>query len=316
MTDSLVLRLGTRKSPLARAQSGHVAKALEQHHPGVRVELVPIVTRGDQLPGDLSKHGGKGLFTAELERGLLDGDLDLAVHSLKDLPVTVPDGLVIAAHPPRVDPRDALISDQASDLDGLPSGAVLMTGSLRRQALLRAHRSDLRVVPIRGNVGTRVATWRASGHAGTILAAAGLARLDTGSETIPAHPLDPTIMIPAPGQGILAVQVRSGGRAEPLCRALDDASTARAARCERHVVAALGADCTLPLAAWATEATTTHGEATGSRPLRLTAALATPDGQLIARGLGEGDDPEAVAEACLDMLRRNDAEAILARIRA
>ncbi len=309
----MILRLGTRRSPLALAQSGHVATALEALHPGLTVERVPIITRGDQLPGDLSKHGGKGLFTEELERGLLDGALDLAVHSLKDLPVTVPDGLVNAAYPPRVDPRDALISEIATDLDGLPAGAVIMTGSLRRQALIRGRRTDLRVAPIRGNVGTRVATWRASGHAGTILAAAGLARLPDGGDGIPAHPLDPEVMIPAPGQGILAVQVRAGGRAEPLCRALDDPATARVARCERHVVAALGADCTLPLAAWAAA----PGDAgPDSDSMRLIALLATPDGHHRAYGEAVGSDPEAVADACLDALRRDGAESVLARIRA
>src|SRR5436305_8911019 len=120
------LRLGTRQSPLALAQSGQVARALEARHPGLAVELVPVVTAGDVTPGDLAAFGGKGLFTAELERGLLDGSLDLAVHSLKDLPVVLPDGLAVAAYPERADPRDVLVSLAAADLAGLAAGAVVL----------------------------------------------------------------------------------------------------------------------------------------------------------------------------------------------
>ncbi|HXT52520.1 MAG TPA: hydroxymethylbilane synthase, partial [Thermoanaerobaculia bacterium] len=137
------LRLGTRSSPLALAQSRLVAAALEATHAGLVVELVPMSTRGDRLAGDLTKVGGKGLFTAELEAGLLDGTLDLAVHSLKDLPVTLPPGLAIAAHPPREDPRDALLSTHAATLDQLPRSARVLTGSLRRRAQLLRWRPDL-----------------------------------------------------------------------------------------------------------------------------------------------------------------------------
>src|ERR1700686_1755884 len=128
-TDGLRLRLGTRRSPLALAQSGMMARALEAANPGLAVELVPLVTTGDVVTGDLALVGGKGLFTQELERGLLDGSLDLAVHSLKDLPVGLPAGLVVAAYPERADPRDVLVSEIAEDLDSLPEGAVVLTGA-------------------------------------------------------------------------------------------------------------------------------------------------------------------------------------------
>ena len=147
------LRLGTRRSALALAQSRWVAERLARAA-GVEVELVPITTRGDRTPGDLAAAGGKGLFTAELEAGLLAGDLDLAVHSLKDLPVALPAGLVLAAFPERADPRDALVSAAASSLEALPAGAVLLTGSLRRRAQLLALRPDFEVRPVRGNVDT------------------------------------------------------------------------------------------------------------------------------------------------------------------
>ncbi|HKV12354.1 MAG TPA: hydroxymethylbilane synthase, partial [Thermoanaerobaculia bacterium] len=190
----LRLRLGTRRSALAMAQSGMMARALEARHPGLIVDLVPMTTTGDVVPGDLAEVGGKGLFTMELESGLLDGSLDLAVHSMKDLPVALPPGLVVAAHPERADPRDVLVSDQAADLDGLPEGAIVLTGALRRRAQILMRRPDLRVEPIRGNVDTRLRKWRESHAGGVILAAAGLARL--GLSGLPAHPVAPDVLLP------------------------------------------------------------------------------------------------------------------------
>jgi hydroxymethylbilane synthase len=300
------LRLGTRKSPLALAQSGMVARALEALHPGLAVELVPIVTTGDRTAGPLAALGGKGLFTEELERALLDGSLDLAVHSLKDLPVGLPAGLAVAAYPLRADPRDVLVSEVADGLDGLPEGAVVLTGALRRRAQLLLHRPDLRVEEIRGNVGTRLERWRAEGAAAVVLAAAGLARL--GLAGLPAHPLDPAVLLPAPGQGTLALETREGGRAFALCRALDDPGTARAAAAERAVVAAFGGSCVLPLAAWA------RPRQAGSAVLRVSALVAMPDGTEWARGEGEGDDPAAAAAACVEALENAGAGEILARL--
>jgi len=304
-----VLRLGTRRSALALAQSGMMARALEAAHPGLAVELVPIVTQGDIVTGDLSLHGGKGLFTEELESGLLDGSLDLAVHSLKDLPVRLPEGLVVAAHPERADPRDVLVSTLASDLDGLPEGAVVLTGALRRRAQILMRRPDLRVEPIRGNVDTRLRKWRESGAGGVVLAGAGLQRLGKASlGDVPAHPIAADILIPAPGQGTLALEVRAGGLADELCRALDHAPSRRAALAERRVVAAFGGDCTLPLAAWARP----EG---GNGALRLTALLATPDGRHSAHGEAVGEHPEELADACVAAMRANGAGEILARLR-
>lgn len=301
----VVLRLGTRRSPLALAQSRQVAEALEGLHPGVEVEMVPMTTRGDREKGDLKALGGKGLFTEELEQGLLDGSLDLAVHSLKDLPVALPEGLAIAAYPERADARDGLISEVAEDLDGLPPGAVLLTGSERRRSQLLHCRADLRIEPVRGNVGTRLRKWRESGHAGTILAVAGIERL--GETDAPVHPLDPHRIVPAPGQGILAIEVKAGGRAEPLCRALDHPPSALAADAERRIVTAFGGDCTLPLAAWARQS----GDG-----LRLTAVLAAPDGSRISRGEGRGADPATAAADCLAAMRRDGSEALHAALRA
>lgn len=297
------LRLGTRRSALALAQSGMMARALEERHPGLTVELVPMTTTGDVVTGDLAEYGGKGLFTRELERGLLDGSLDLAVHSMKDLPVRTPEGLVVAAHPERADPRDALVSDAAADLDGLPEGAVILTGALRRRAQILLRRPGLRVEPIRGNVDTRLRKWREQNAGGVILACAGLQRL--GLRDVPIHAISPEILIPAPCQGTLALQVRAGSPAEELVRALDHAPTARASHAERRVVAAFGGDCTLPLAAWARDE---------AGRLRLTALLATPDGTLSARGDAVGDDPVLIAEECVAAMRENGADEVLARL--
>ncbi len=302
------LRLGTRRSALAMAQSGMVARDLEAQHPGLDVELVPIVTTGDVVTGDLARFGGKGLFTKELESGLLDGTLDLAVHSLKDLPVTLPDGLAVAAHPLRNDCRDVLVSEDAEDLDGLPEGAIVLTGALRRRAQILMRRPDLRVEAIRGNVDTRLRKWRELGvPGGVILAGAGLNRL--ALEHLPIHPLDPEIVVPAPGQGTLALEVRAGGMAANLCSALNDPDTARAAQAERRVVAAFGGDCTLPLAAWA------RPEGTDGQ-IRLTGLLTTPDGLQAARGEAVAATPQEAADACVAAMRANGADEVMARIRA
>ncbi len=303
------LRLGTRKSQLAVAQSSAVARALQALHPGLRVELVPLSTKGDTTPGMLAPLGGKGLFTEELEAGLAGGSLDLAVHSLKDLPVTLGEGLVIAAYPERADPRDVLVSETAGDLESLPEGATVLTGALRRQAQILALCPGLRVEGVRGNVQTRLRKWRQAGAGGVVLAAAGLARL--GLDDLPAHPLDPEGFVPAPGQGILAVEVRSGGEAEALCRPLDHRPSARAAQAERRVVAAFGGNCALPLAAWARPAAGGDGDA-----LTLSALLAAPDGSQIARAEATAASPEEVAAACVATMRERGAEEILTRIGA
>jgi hydroxymethylbilane synthase len=305
----LSLRLGTRKSALALAQSGQVARALEACHPGTRIELVTFVTTGDRTLGDLAEVGGKGLFTEELERGLVDGSLDLAVHSLKDLPVRLPPGLGVAAYPKRADPRDALISEVATSLQELPRGAMVLTGSLRRRALVLRHRPDLRVEPLRGNVDTRVRKWRESGAAGLILAAAGLDRLGLGlpdgdktTGDLPIHRLDPETFVPAPGQGTLAMEAASEGEAFHLCAALDDPASRLASVAERAVVEAFGADCTLPLAAWCREE---DGE------LRLSVFLSTPQGDRWVEDEVAGATAEETSEKAIDSLRRQGAQEIL-----
>lgn len=312
----LTLKLGTRKSALAVAQSTAVARALEALHPGLRVELVTFETKGDKTAGMLAHLGGKGLFTEELEAGLLDGSLDLAVHSLKDLPVALPEELVVAAYPERGDPRDVLVSDLAEELEGLPEGSVVLTGALRRQAQVLAARPELRVEGVRGNVQTRLRKWRELAAGGVILAAAGLERLgmlDAGD--LPAHPLDPEGFVPAPGQGTLAVEVRSGGDAEELCLPLDHGPTRRTADAERRVVAAFGGNCALPLGAWARPALTEDDREGGNgRGLRLTGLLATPDARRVARAEVTAGSPEEAAAACVEAMRDAGAGDVLDEI--
>lgn len=295
------LRLGTRRSPLALAQSGLVAKMLEEHHLGLEVELVGLTTRGDTTPGSLAKLGGKGLFTEELERGLLDRSLDLAVHSLKDLPVHLPAGLTIAAHPPRDDPRDALVTLHGS-LAELPEGSRVLTGSLRRRAQLLRLRPELEIEDIRGNVDTRLRKWKELGAAAVVLAMAGLNRLAIPETQAPRRPFDPTELIPAPGQGTLAIEVAEGSQAQPLCKVLDDPATASAAAAERSVVAAFGGDCTLPLAAWARQ----EGD-----EWQVNAFLGSRAPRRWLRSQASASDPETAAREATASLEAQGARELL-----
>jgi hydroxymethylbilane synthase len=262
MTPSLIL--GTRGSDLALAQSRMVKAALKAAHPALSIELKIITTTGDART-TLALHEptaeGAGLFTKQLEEALLRGEIDLAVHSLKDLPVETPAGLVLAAILPRAPIADMLISRHPGGLAGLPTGAVVGTSSPRRALLLREKRADLVMQRIRGNVPTRLQKVAdASTYDATILAAAGLGRLghdlstgviEIGGVTLFLESLD--WMLPAPGQGAIAVETRSNDRAVALLTPLQDATTARCVEAERLVLAHLGGGCHLALGALATE---------------------------------------------------------------
>lgn len=239
--------IGTRRSLLARAQTAWVADRIGDLHPGVEVVLEPITTRGDRKPDTpLPAIGGKGLFTAELEEALLEGRIDLAVHSAKDLPTEMPDGLHLAAVPPRADPRDALIARRGKTLDDLPENATIGTSSTRRCAQLRLLRKDFRFATLRGNVDTRINKVRRGDCDATLLAMAGLARAGLAHEA--AGILDLDVMIPAPGQGTLALQSRTDdGRTNELLRKLDDPDSAAALSCERAVLASLQGGCQAPI---------------------------------------------------------------------
>jgi hydroxymethylbilane synthase len=255
----MLWKLGTRGSALALTQSGHVADQLRASHPESRIELVVIKTSGDLNQRDpLSQMGGKGVFVKEIETALLDGSIDFAVHSLKDMPSLMPAGLTLAPPPERADPRDALVGPAA--LMQVATGAAVGTGSLRRQVQLRALRPDLSYVEIRGNVPTRVEKWRNGTYpGGVVLACAGLRRLgeQSGAASSDIHALSVEECVPAPCQGVLGLQYRQDDEeTRKLLAAVEHRPTALAAQAERAFLAALGGDCNLPAGGYAT----VHGE--------------------------------------------------------
>jgi hydroxymethylbilane synthase len=278
--------------------------------PGVRAVLSVIVTSGDRLGGNLSRLGGKGLFVKEIEAALLDERVDLAVHSMKDVPAAVADGLVVSAVPARADPRDVVIGLPAGSegLGGLPAGARVGTSSLRRRAQLLAACPDARIVEIRGNVDTRLRR-RAEGVCdAVIVAAAGLNRLDIGIEG--GTPLDPETFVPAVGQGALALQTRAGDDGvRHVLSALNDEAAWRAVAAERAFLIALGGDCVTPIAG--------HAVITGGA-LHLTGLVASIDGTelLRERASGVASAAEAVGETVAERLRARGADELLARVRA
>ncbi|MFP4141641.1 MAG: hydroxymethylbilane synthase [Phycisphaerae bacterium] len=241
------IRIGTRRSTLARAQSQLVADALTRKTPSLTVELVGLDTEGDRTAGPLADCGGKGLFTRRLEEALDNGEIDLAVHSAKDLPAKLDERYALAAFPPRADARDVLVTPAGLSPENIPAGARVGTGSPRRAALLQALQPGAEVVPIRGNVDTRLS--RAIGDRadldGVILAAAGLQRLGR-METLgrQVHILDPERFIPAGGQGALACQMRADREdVFAIAQALDDPTTRTAVEAERAFLRMVGADC-------------------------------------------------------------------------
>jgi hydroxymethylbilane synthase len=242
------LRLGTRGSELARTQSGHVAAALTAAT-GLPVELVVIRTRGDAVQDrPLAEVGGKGLFTKEIEDALLAGEIDLAVHSFKDMPTESPRGLRFGAVPVREDPSDVLVGARLADL---PQGAIVGTGSVRRRLQLLAARPDLEIRGIRGNVDTRIEKQRRGDYAAIVLAAAGLRRLGRGDAI--AEVLPPSVMVPAPAQGALAVQCRSDdAHTGAALEAIHDAPTAACVGVERAFLEAIAGNCNAPAACLAT----------------------------------------------------------------
>ena len=245
------LRLATRGSLLARAQSALVAEALHAEHPGIEVELVRVQTEGDvDRSTPLRVLGGRGVFVRAVEQALLAGKANIAVHSLKDVPTTEPEGLTLAAILRRGDPRDALVASEGRRLAALPAGARVGTSSQRRALLLRALRPDLNVVDVRGNVDTRLRRVADGEYDAVLLAAAGLARLGRLDEA--TQIFEAVEFLPSPGQGAIAIQCRSDdAAARALVAALDDAATRAAVEAERGILAELGSGCALPVGAFA-----------------------------------------------------------------
>lgn len=299
--------LGTRASALARAQTERVVAQLTAAWQGLVCDVRPIDTKGDrtQASGEpLPEIGGKGLFTAELERALRDGDIDVAVHSLKDLPAEDALGVVLGAVCARDDVRDCLVARDGLALHELPEGAVVGTSSLRREAQLLALRPGLEVRSIRGNVDTRVRKVREGEYDAVVLAAAGVRRL--GLEGAVSEWLPAEAMLPAPGQGALAVQCRDGDeRVLALLAAIDDLSTRAETEAERSFLRALGGGCSAPVGAQAA--------IVGGGRVRLEALVASVDGSEVIRVVGEGE-PDEVGERLAREALAGGADRILAAI--
>ena len=276
-----VLRLGTRKSPMAVTQSGRVAELITQRT-GATVELVGLTSFGDVTRMNLPDIGGTGVFVSALRESLLAGDIDLAVHSLKDLPTAVMPGITLAAVPAREDPRDVLVARDGAKLADLPPGAVIGTGSPRRAAQLLLLRPDVRPVPIRGNAGTRLGKVCSGEVDAVVLAYAGLARIGELDRICQVFETDD--MLPAPGQGALAVECRAGAAdlAELLAH-VDDPASRAAVTAERTVLAKLQAGCSAPLGAYAA----------GTGVLHLTAVVVAENGGAAVRAWQSGAAADA-----------------------
>ncbi|MDF2144559.1 hydroxymethylbilane synthase [Knoellia sp. p5-6-4] len=301
-TTTPTLRLGTRRSALATTQSGWVADLLRAR--GHQVELVEIVTEGDVNAAPLTTLGGTGVFAAAIRKALLAGEVDLAVHSLKDLPTTPEPGLVVAAIPPREDPRDALVARDGLTLGELPAGSVVGTGSPRRVAQLAALGLGLVFKDVRGNVDTRIGLTRSGACDAVVLARAGLARL--GRLDVVTETLDPLQMLPAPGQGALAVECRADDDAlVALLRGIDDADTRACVTAERTVLAALEAGCSAPVGALAE---VVEGE--DGLELSLRAFVGSIDGATELRRslVGPVEEPERLGTRLAAVLLEDGAE--------
>ncbi|GAB6047132.1 hydroxymethylbilane synthase [Methyloparacoccus murrellii] len=304
-----ILRIATRKSPLALWQAEHVAERLRCAHPGLEVRLVTMVTRGDKiLDAPLAKVGGKGLFVKELEQGLQDGEADIAVHSMKDVPAELPEGLQLSAILTREDPRDALVSHRHAGLHELPADARIGTSSLRRQCQLRQHRPDCRISSLRGNVGTRLEKLASENLDAIVLAAAGLIRLGLAERI--TQVLAPEDSLPAVGQGAIGIESRRDDAAvNDLLAPLHDSDTATCVGAERAFNQRLNGGCQVPIAGYAELA---------DQRLWLRGLVADPVTGHVVRGeiRGPRDQAEALGVALADRLLAEGAERILRELYA
>ena len=298
--------VGSRRSRLALAQTKWVIKKLESLGLPYEFEIKEIVTKGDKiLDVMLSKVGGKGLFVKEIEQALYDGEIDFAVHSMKDMPAELPEGLVIAAIPQRVDPRDVLISKHHLSLDELPEGAVIGTSSLRRSAQLLNIRPDLAIKWIRGNIDTRLKKLKEENYDAIILAAAGLLRLDWSKEEITQF-LPTAVFLPAVGQGALGIECRADDQEIiALLKHIHDRESGLAVQAERAFLARIEGGCQVPVAAHAT---------IQGKEIRLTALVGSPDGKTIIKESMSGKEPMSLGESLADRLLEMGAREILEQV--
>ncbi|MEP6388642.1 MAG: hydroxymethylbilane synthase [Halioglobus sp.] len=302
------LTIATRESPLALWQANYVQARLEEAHPGLQVSLLGMTSRGDQLLDvPLAKVGGKGLFVKELETALLDGSADIAVHSMKDVPMEFPEGLGLSVICEREDPSDAFVSNHFSGLSELPPGSVVGTSSLRRECQLRARRPDLQVKFLRGNVNTRLRKLDDGEYDAIILASAGLIRLEMSGRIREALSVEDSL--PAGGQGAVGIELRmSDERVQNLLTPLHHEPTAQRVRAERAVNRHLQGGCQVPIACYA--------DFTAEGALYLRALVGSPDGSKVLRAEATGDpeEGEAIGVAVATQLLEQGAGAILAQV--
>jgi hydroxymethylbilane synthase len=288
-----VLRLATRGSVLARRQTELVTEMLLGSWPQLRIEAVVMETRGDQSSEPLDRIGGQGIFVKEIQAAVLDGRADVAVHSAKDLPSQNPDELRLACVPHRADPRDALVGCR---LDDLGPGATVATGSARRRSQLANLRPDLTFVELRGNMGTRVSKATDGSVAAVVVAVAAMARLGWMDQI--AEILDPVVMLPQVGQGAIALECgNDNDLAKEILAAIDHAPSHRAVRAERGFLAAMGADCSVPVGAFASEATELKAS-----EIELSGLMATGDGRVLLRTSRRGRDPDVLGHEVATLL--------------
>ena len=303
------LRIATRESALALWQAHFVKQQLELHHPDLTVELLPLTSRGDQLLDiPLNKVGGKGLFVKELEKAMLEGRADIAVHSMKDVPMEFPEGLHLPVICEREDPRDAFVSNHHASIEALPQGAVVGTSSLRRQCQLLAVRPDLEVKFLRGNVNTRLAKMDAGEYDAIILAAAGLLRLEMRERI--ADFIAPEVLLPAGGQGAVGIECRRDPALEALLAPLHHADTSHRLIAERALVRRLNGGCQVPIGCYAV-----FTDADKSQ-LHLRGLVGSPDGVTMLNGEVHGhiDEAESLGIRLADQLLQAGADKILAEI--
>ncbi|OWA33502.1 hydroxymethylbilane synthase [Saccharibacillus sp. O16] len=304
--------VGSRQSALALTQTNQVIEALQkltdEQGLAFRFEVKKIVTKGDQiLDVTLSKVGGKGLFVKEIEQALLNGEIDMAVHSMKDMPAVLPEGLINGAVPLRQDARDCLISRTGVDLDGLPHGAKVGTSSLRRSSQLLAYRPDLKLEWIRGNIDSRLRKLETEGFDAILLAAAGLKRMGWEDRITSYIPVE--ICLPAVGQGALGIECRADDKGLlELLRHYQDENTARTVQAERSLLAALNGGCQVPIGAYAV-----LGE--DGCTVSLTGLVGMPDGSLLLKETAVGTDPAELGLEVADKLAARGADRILEQAR-
>jgi hydroxymethylbilane synthase len=306
---SNIVRIATRKSQLALWQAEYVKQMLQQAHPGLEVELLKMSTQGDKiLDVPLAKIGGKGLFIKELEAGLLSGEADIAVHSMKDVPVDFPDGLHLPVICPREDPRDAFVSNICNSLDELPHGARVGTSSLRRQSQVAARRPDLEIITLRGNVNTRLRKMDDGEYDAIILAAAGLKRLEMEDRI--KQCLDPSVSLPAIGQGAVGIECRSDdARINNLIAPLNDSKTQIRIRAERALNQRLEGGCQVPIGGYAEFE---------QGLIMLRGLVGSPDGKTMVRGdiAGPPENAEEMGIALAEDLLSRGADKILQELYA